>query len=168
MSATPVIRKAVRDDAPVIAEHNRTMAVETENKVLDEETVRRGVLAVFDGPDKAWYLLATIGNKIAGQLMITSEWSDWRNGWFWWIQSVYVRPEHRRSGVFQALYQHVRKLASEDSTVCGIRLYVESSNEAARRVYRRLGMVETDYRLLEEDWAECTPQAPSAESGSTD
>ena len=95
------------------------------------------------------YLVAEIGESIVGSLLITYEWSDWRNAWFWWIQSVYVPVEYRRSGVFSELYRHITELAKESSEVCGVRLYVEGENTPAQRTYRALGMNHTNYQVME-------------------
>ncbi|MDF1702208.1 MAG: GNAT family N-acetyltransferase, partial [Planctomycetota bacterium] len=100
-------------------------------------------------PAHGFYLVAERSGTTAGSLMITPEWSDWRGGFFWWIQSVYVAPDHRRTGVYRALYDQVQAYAQEADDVIGIRLYVERENEGAREVYRRLGMEETPYRLYE-------------------
>ena len=144
------VRDATRADVDTLARFNQCLAEETEDKTLDAETVRRGVEAVFDDPDRGFYLVAEREGRIAGSLMVTSEWSDWRNGAFWWIQSVYVRPEARRTGVYTALHRDVRRRAREKKEVCGLRLYVERGNESARETYERLGMTETSYRLYEE------------------
>lgn len=137
------------EEAGVIADFNHAMALETENKRLDRSTLLSGVRAVLENEDLGFYLVARIGEDVVGCLLITTEWSDWRNGLFWWIQSVYVAPESRGKGVFSALYSHVSHEARSRSDVCGLRLYVEKENERARRTYLRLGMTETDYRLLE-------------------
>lgn len=143
-------RPATIDDAPVIAAYNRAMARETEHKELDPDTLLAGVRAVFDQPGHGRYLVAQdAGGVVVGCLMITFEWSDWRNGRFWWIQSVYVHPEHRRRGVFRLLYQAVRELGEAEGGVCGYRLYVERDNHAAQQTYRTLGMTGTGYLLFE-------------------
>ncbi|PQJ34633.1 GNAT family N-acetyltransferase [Salinibacter sp. 10B] len=145
-----IIRRATREDADTIAHFNRQMAEETEGKSLDRETVRNGVQALFADPSRGFYLVAVRDERIVGSLMITTEWSDWRNGTFWWIQSVYVRPEARRSGVYRALHRAVRRQARDVEEVCGLRLYVERGNEAARETYEAMGMTETSYRMYEE------------------
>jgi ribosomal protein S18 acetylase RimI-like enzyme len=144
------IRRATADDADTIAHFNRQMAEETEGKSLDRETVQNGVQALFDDPSRGFYLVAVRDETIVGSLMITTEWSDWRNGTFWWIQSVYVQPEARRSGVYRALDRAVRRQARDADDVCGLRLYVERDNEAARETYEALGMTKTSYRMYEE------------------
>jgi GNAT superfamily N-acetyltransferase len=144
------IRPATADDADTIARFNRQMAEETEDKPLDPATVRRGVQTVFDDPDRGFYLVAERAGTVVGSLMVTTEWSDWRNGVFWWIQSVYVRPADRRTGVYTALHRAVRRRARDAADVCGLRLYVERGNERARGTYEALGMTETSYRMYEE------------------
>ena len=144
------IRSATPADAETIASFNEAMAVETEGKTLDPATVRAGVRGLFARPEFGFYVVAEDGGRIVGQLMITFEWSDWRNGVFWWIQSVYVRPEFRGRGVYRALHGHVRAMAKAAGSVCGFRLYVEKENAAAQETYRRLGMHETRYVLYEE------------------
>lgn len=144
------IRTATPDDAATIAGFNAAMAQETEGKPLDPDTVRAGVDRLIDDPSRGFYLVAEQAGTVVGSLMITTEWSDWRNGTFWWVQSVYIRPEARRQGVYSALYRAVKERAAAAGTVCGIRLYVERSNAVARQTYQALGMTETSYRLYEE------------------
>lgn len=149
-----VIRKATAKDAAVVAQFNRDLAWESEHLRLKRAVVARGVKAVLKDSSKGIYFLAVApsakGKKeVAGQLMITLEWSDWRNGMFWWIQSVYVRKEFRGQGVFRALYRHVLRLARRKENVCGLRLYVEKQNTAALHTYKKLGMKETYYRIFD-------------------
>lgn len=125
------------------------MAEETEGKSLDPDLIGAGVLAVLEDTAKGRYWVADIDDEPAGQLLITYEWSDWRNGMLWWIQSVYVPHRFRRQGVFSALYKHVESLATADGSVHGIRLYVERQNEKAQATYRNLGMVDPGYRVME-------------------
>ena len=146
----PTIRAAASADTETIASFNEAMATETEGKTLDPATIRAGVRGLFARPDLGFYVVAEDGGRIVGQLMITYEWSDWRNGVFWWIQSVYVRPEFRGKGIYRALHAHVRTMAKAAGVVCGFRLYVEKENAAAQETYRRLGMHETPYVLFEE------------------
>lgn len=150
MDTDLTVRRATPDDADTIAAFNRSMAAETEDKPLDPDTVQSGVHALFDDPSRGFYLVAEQGDSVVGSLMITTEWSDWRNGAFWWVQSVYVRPEARRQGVYAALYAHVKAQAADAGDVCGLRLYVERTNTGAQHAYRALGMTETSYRLYEE------------------
>jgi GNAT superfamily N-acetyltransferase len=130
------VRRAMIGDAPILAEYNRRMAWETEAKELDPKVLGPGVAKVFDDPAKGFYLVAEADVGIVGQLMITYEWSDWRNGWFWWIQSVYVVESHRRRGVFRALVDEVKRLAAVGGDVIGLRLYVETENVRAQATYR--------------------------------
>jgi len=146
------VREATRDDAAFIVQSNQAMALETENKTLEDNVIAPGVEKIFAEPDLGFYLIAeTEGIRIA-TLMITTEWSDWRNGLFWWIQSVYVDPEHRRSGAFRTLYESVRERAQQAKGICGLRLYVEKENLRAQATYHRMGMAETHYRLFEEEF----------------
>jgi ribosomal protein S18 acetylase RimI-like enzyme len=146
------IRDATETDIEVLAEFNIAMALETEQKVLDPEVIRSGVRALFEDPQLGFYTLVMVDDQVAGSLMITTEWSDWRNGLFWWIQSVYVKPEFRRTGAFSLLYQHTRTQAADRPDVCGLRLYVEKENLRAQQTYLKMGMVETVYRLYEEEF----------------
>ncbi len=137
-------------NAATIASFNQRMAVETENKTLADDVIRAGVETVLGDSSRGTYYLASDGARIVGQLMITLEWSDWRNGWFWWIQSVYVEPDARKHGVFRALYAHVKELATRQGDVCGIRLYVEKENTRAQSTYLSLDMDMTHYLLMED------------------
>jgi ribosomal protein S18 acetylase RimI-like enzyme len=148
---TPAIRLAAPADAPIIAEFNQRLAAETEDKTLAAELIQSGVLALMADAGRGRYFLAELNGQVVGQLMITYEWSDWRNGLFWWIQSVYVTPAARRNGVFSALYRHVAALARE-SGACGIRLYVESANSRAQQTYRAMGMTNTTYQVMEAEF----------------
>ena len=125
------------------------MAQETEGLALDADVVRPGVAAVLADDALGFYLVAEVDGQAAGQLMVTYEWSDWRNGLFWWIQSVYVRLEFRRRGVYSALHRHVAQAAREAGGVCGIRLYVEQDNTIAQQVYESLEMHRTRYQMYE-------------------
>src|SRR5262249_25077785 len=125
------IRRAGLADAPLIVEFNRLLAEESESKTLDPAVLGSGVTAGLADPRKGIYFLPEEDGAPAGQIMFTTEWSDWRNGWFWWIQSVYVCPEARRRGVFRALFDHVYQAAQADPEVIGLRLYVERENHTA-------------------------------------
>ena len=145
-----VIRVAEERDAETVARFNTAMALETESRELDRETALAGVKNLLKNPQHGFYLIAERAGETAGSLMITGEWSDWRNGIFWWIQSVYIRPEFRRQGIYSRLYAHVKELARERADVCGLRLYVEQKNVAAQRTYLALGMQEAHYRMFEQ------------------
>jgi GNAT superfamily N-acetyltransferase len=144
-----IVRQATLEDVEFLVSGNARMALETEARALDAHVLRAGVCAVFDDPARGFYLIAEIGGQPAGQMMITYEWSDWRNGAFWWIQSVYTLPESRGRGVFKALYAHVDSLAHQRADVCGLRLYVEAHNHRAQAAYLRCGMGEAIYRMFE-------------------
>jgi ribosomal protein S18 acetylase RimI-like enzyme len=145
------VRPATIEDAEFLVRGNAQLALESENLSLDLDRLRNGLHAMFEDPARGFYLIADAGGTRAGQMMITYEWSDWRNGMFWWIQSVYTVPEFRRRGVFRALYSQAQALAQQQDSVCGLRLYVDIHNERALAVYRRCGMQETAYRVLEVD-----------------
>ena len=144
-----LVRPAVSTDAEILEAFNAAMAEETEGKQLDQSVLHRGVAAMLEDSARGRYLVAEEEGKVLGALAITAEWSDWRNGWFWWIQSVYVVKEARRRGVYRTLHDAVVSRAREDDQVCGVRLYVENENAAARATYESLGMSETPYRLYE-------------------
>ena len=150
MSVT--IRPAALADAATIADYNAAMARETEHLELDPPRLLSGVRAVLADPSKGFYLVAEEAGRVVGQMMVTFEWSDWRNGVFWWIQSVYVHPEFRGQGVFQQIYRYVEDRAKSDGGVCGLRLYVEKENRNAQRTYERLGMAKTSYDVYEVDF----------------
>jgi GNAT superfamily N-acetyltransferase len=145
------IRNAALADLPVIADFNVRLARESEDLALDPARVEAGVRAVLTDPAKGVYYVAEAAGAVAGQLMITYEWSDWRNGHIWWIQSVYVKPEFRRAGLFRALFHHVRSLALGQKDVCNLRLYVHAENALACQSYERLDMTRTMYRVYELD-----------------
>lgn len=146
------IRKARSADAAVIGAFNRNLAWETEKLRLNSAIVGRGVRALLKDAGKGTYFVAEQSGAVVGQLLITYEWSDWRNSNFWWIQSVYVAAEFRSSGVFRALFSHVQKLARSRRGVCGLRLYVEKNNRRAQQAYDRLGMKPTHYKIYETSW----------------
>jgi GNAT superfamily N-acetyltransferase len=145
-----LIRQAGRRDAAVIARFNVLMARETESIDLDPATVELGVNALFDDASRGTYFVASLDDRVVGCLMVTHEWSDWRNGDMWWIQSVYVEQDHRGAGVFKALFEHVRDRARH-SGVRAIRLYVEEHNSRAKQVYAKLGMSLTAYDVMHVD-----------------
>jgi len=145
------IRRATPADESVLVAFNALLAWETELKTLQTEVVTAGVRAVFADTDRGFYTVASNdAGEVVGQMMVTYEWSDWRNGWFWWIQSVYVRQDARRQGVFRLLYRELERQAAAEPGVIGLRLYVERENAHARATYAALGMSETSYGLMEE------------------
>ena len=146
------IRRATLADAEAITEHCAAMAAETENLALDRERLRRGVEAVLRDPAKGFYTVAEADGVVVGQMMVTLEWSDWRNATFWWLQSVYVRPEYRRRNVYKRLYERVFEEAKSKRDICGLRLYVSQENASAQRVYDRLGMRKAHYEMYEVDF----------------
>lgn len=143
------IRSATSADSRVIADFNNRMAMETENETLDNNLIVPGVSALLDDATKGRYWVALAEDRIVGQIMVTYEWSDWRNGMLWWIQSVYVHEDFRRRGIFSALYRHVESLAAAEADVRGLRLYVEEENRGAQKTYEALGMSVTGYRVME-------------------
>lgn len=148
-SKTVRVRTANRSDLDTVVQFNTLMARETENRELNPATVRAGVAAVLRNPDLGFYLVAEVDGKVVGQLLITSEWSDWRNRFFWWIQSVYVAPDNRRRGVYRALHAQVRAEALGRGDVAGVRLYVERGNHIAQRTYRNQGMTHSNYDMYQ-------------------
>ncbi|TDJ34273.1 MAG: GNAT family N-acetyltransferase [Gammaproteobacteria bacterium] len=143
------IRDANPDDLEVICEFNACMAAETENRALDLECLHAGVLRVLNDPGRGRYFLAEVDGRVVAQTSVTFEWSDWRNGWFWWLQSVYVRLEVRGTGVFRTLLEHIESRARAAGDVRGIRLYVDSDNKEAARAYDRLGLPVSSYLMRE-------------------
>ncbi|MFN0277423.1 MAG: GNAT family N-acetyltransferase [Pyrinomonadaceae bacterium] len=145
------IRIATVGDIDSLVEFNKAMALETENKYLDSDVLRRGVEAVFSDEKKGFYVVAETQGKIVGGLMVTYEWSDWRAAWFWWIQSVYILPEARGQKIYSRLYDFVKSNATEEGNVCGFRLYVETENTGAQKVYEKVGMTASHYLMYEEN-----------------
>lgn len=144
------IRPARLEDTKHIVKFNMAMALETEQKELDRDILSAGVQAVFADRSRGFYIVAEADGEAIGSLLITPEWSDWRNGPYWWIQSVYILPEWRRKGVFHSLYTFVAEKAAENDNVRGLRLYVEKNNTIARTCYEALGMNESIYTLYEQ------------------
>jgi GNAT superfamily N-acetyltransferase len=144
------IRPACLADVPLLAQWAKAMALETEQKILADEDIHPGVRRAIEQEGLARYFIAELNGRPTGCLMLTHEWSDWRNGLWWWIQSVYVDPECRRQGVYRALYGHVQALAENDADVQGIRLYVEKENLSAQQTYLSLGMHDSHYRVFEQ------------------
>lgn len=147
------LRTSIKSDLNTIVSFNTAMAKETEGKSLADTAIRPGVLALLEDPSKGFYVLAEENSEIIGQLMVTKEWSDWRNGDFWWIQSVYVLPEFREKGVYRAMHEKIINMAETEDNVCGIRLYVDKDNSSAQEVYNKLGMEKSHYVMFEEDWS---------------
>lgn len=144
------IRHARENDLKLIAEFNIAMALETENKVLEPEVILKGVKNLFHNNQFGFYIVAESEGEVCGCMMTTTEWSDWRNGLFLWIQSVYVKPEFRRRGIYTRMYEFMKKHAFNDSSICGCRLYVEKDNFTAQETYKKSGMSKTDYLVFEE------------------
>jgi len=144
------IRPAEHLDADTIAGFNCAMARETENIELVPEIVLAGVRSVFENRSRGFYIIAEANSKVVASLMVTTEWSDWRNGLFWWIQSVFVEPGYRRRGIYRRMYAFTQKLASREPNVCGFRLYVEQDNVRAQGTYAALGMKQSPYIVFEE------------------
>ncbi len=143
------VRRGTPADTAVVAEFNRLLASESEGKTLDVEVLRRGVTAILNDPAKGLYFLAEENGKVVGQAAVTYEWSDWRNGWVWWLQSVYVDATARRRGVFRTLFEHICQAARDAGDVIGLRLYVERDNHHAQETYRQMGMQPMPFLLLE-------------------
>jgi GNAT superfamily N-acetyltransferase len=144
-----IVRKAVPEETQQITKFQLAMALETENIILDPETVRLGVQTVFSDSAKGNYFIVEEDGQVIASLLTTFEWSDWRNGTVLWIQSVYVLPEFRRKGTYKALYGHVRTVVENDNSLKGIRLYADKGNLTAQKVYEKLGMTADHYQLYE-------------------
>jgi ribosomal protein S18 acetylase RimI-like enzyme len=142
-------RPATTHDTAILAEFNVAMAQETEARQLDLSTVTAGVRGLLENPQAGFYLVAEEHGRVVGSLMVTFEWSDWRNKTFWWIQSVYVHPAQRRRGIFTCLFRAIQAMATSRRDVCGLRLYVEQHNHIAQATYKSLGMDETHYDMYE-------------------
>lgn len=147
------IRRGIEADVATIADFNCRLAMETESRRLDSATVTRGVRRGMDAGNEVQYWIAefvdSAGVRVIGQLMLTREWSDWRDGWLIWIQSVYVHQDHRGQGIFSTLFRKVADTIRSDPNNIGIRLYVEHDNEAAQAVYSKLGFVDPGYSVME-------------------
>ena len=156
------VRLATREDADTIASFSAAMALETEGRRLDPDRLHEGTIALLESPDRGFFMVAELGQlgtcQLLGQLMITYEWSDWRNGVFWWIQSVYVAPSWRHQSIFRRMHEAVMSSAKTSPNVCGVRLYVEESNSAAQAVYRRVGLTPSSYVIFETDFILAPPK----------
>ena len=144
------IREAHTDDLSILVENNLALAKETESLNLDKDVLRKGIEQALSG-EECHYFVAVISGKVVGQTMITYEWSDWRNGVIWWIQSVYVFPEYRKQGVFRTLFKHIENLARADPQVKALRLYVMQNNNTGQRTYYNLGMNDSGYIVFEKE-----------------
>ncbi|WP_192021501.1 GNAT family N-acetyltransferase [Shewanella sp. WPAGA9] len=145
-----IIRKGQASDLAALVDFNQAMALETENLTLDNERLTKGVSTMLNSPEKGFYLVAEVDGQIAGSLMVTLEWSDWRATNYCWIQSVYIRPKNRRQGIYAKLYQAVKSLAEEIGGAASFRLYVEHDNHIAQKTYQSLGMEQSHYLMYEE------------------
>jgi GNAT superfamily N-acetyltransferase len=143
------VRPALVNDASIIAEFNRRLAMETEALMLDPVVLAAGVQAILADQSRGLYFVAEQHREVVGQLMITYEWSDWRNGWIWWLQSVYVRADMRGHGVFRAIFDFARERAREQGDIVAIRLYVEKENRTAQTTYQSLGFHEMHFQLYQ-------------------
>ncbi len=150
MSGDVLIRTGEERDAAALTEFNIAMALETEGRVLTLEVVSNGVQTLLKNPEYGFYVIVEKSGEIAGSLMVTIEWSDWRDGEFWWVQSVYVRRDYRRRGIYRKLYEYIKAKAAKRENVCGFRLSVERDNAVAQQAYLKLGMSETCYKIFEE------------------
>ena len=144
------IRLATLNDDKKIAHFNQVMAQETEGKILSPDVVNAGVKSLLENPSQWFYVVAEVDDKVVGCLMITREWSDWRNGVFWWIQSVFVEKKYRRRGIYRSMYEFIKELANGKEDVCGFRLYVEQDNMVAQETYSTLGMTKLPYLMFEQ------------------
>jgi len=170
LSSMPVldhlnVRLARPEDAAAIASFSAAMALETEGRRLDLDRLNDGTIALLESPDRGFFMVAELeqadDRQLLGQLMITYEWSDWRNGAFWWIQSVYVDPAWRRQGVYRTMHDTIVAQAKGNPQVCGIRLYVEQDNRAAQTVYQRVGLAPSAYAVYEQDFVLVRHVSPS-------
>ena len=147
------VRSATESDLTTIAEFNRQLALETEAKQLDPAVLLAGVRRALASPTLCSYFIAEHEGNPVGQTMVTYELTDWRDGVFWWFQSVYVSVDFRRRGVFRELFAHIKSRAESQSDVRGLRLYVEGENSRAQRAYAALGLSSSGHHLLELDWS---------------
>jgi GNAT superfamily N-acetyltransferase len=154
MTTSPIliVRDAQPGDHDLIADYNARLALETEGKQLDPAVLARGVATALADPDRLRYWVAEVDGQAVGQAAVTREWSDWRDGWLWWLQSVYVHPDWRRRGIFRGLYAQIRVSALNRRDVIGLRLYVEQENARAQETYRAMGMVPGGYHVYEALW----------------
>jgi len=158
---TLIVRPAIATDLMMIVRFNAALALETEGRILDAERLRKGVEAVLADPEKGRYFIAEEHGRTVGQVMVTFEWSDWRNAHFWWLSSIYVAERSRGRGVFQEIFNHLNSLASSEPEVCGLRLYVARGNTQAAQAYRNVGMSDSGYLVLEIDRSSAVGIHPS-------
>ena len=162
------IRRATMSDVEIISAFNAALARETESRILDGHILKAGVESVLHDHHKGWYAVAVERldgdlSKIVGQILVTFEWSDWRNGYFWWLQSLYVDQRYRQQGVFRQLYDYVCEQAQTNpEKVCGFRLYVERENHSAHQAYSHIGFQETLYQMHEIDFSEMHRSSPTS------
>jgi GNAT superfamily N-acetyltransferase len=151
-----IVRAATPEDIDALVRFSAAMALETEGRRLDETRLRQGTQAVLDSPVRGFYTVAELTDRsprvVVGQLLVTFEWSDWRNATFWWIQSVYVDAAWRRRGVYRRMHEAILELAKKRGNVCGIRLYVEGENSVAKATYARVGLAASTYHVYEDDF----------------
>lgn len=143
-----IITKGQKEDIEIIAQFQVDMAMESEGTLLYKDTVTKGVSAAMNDENKGSYYVAKVDGRVVGSLMLTREWSDWNNGWYWWIQSVYVAPEYRRQGIYKSMYHAVCADAKKQN-VAQVRLYVDKTNTRGQKVYLSLGMLESHYLIYE-------------------
>lgn len=160
-----IVRPAQPNDIDALVRFSAAMALETEGRRLDEARLRQGTQAVLDSPARGFYVVAELTDRsprlVVGQLMVTFEWSDWRNATFWWIQSVYVDRAWRRCGVYRTMHESILEQARRRGDVCGIRLYVEDANALAKTVYEKVGLEDSSYRVLESDFVLSAKRIPA-------
>ncbi len=155
------IRHATPDDLEQIVTYNQGLAIETEGRTIDDATLRNGIEQALADRRRCLYFVAERGPEVVGQCMVTFEWTDWRNGWLWWFQSVYVHKNHRRQGIFRALYDHVEREARSNPDVRGLRLYVERDNHTAMKTYDEMGMTPSGHIVYEHDWSDSLTKSPT-------
>jgi GNAT superfamily N-acetyltransferase len=159
-----VVRLAANADVDSLVVFSSAMAQETEGRRLDQARLRDGTLALLAEPERGYFMVAEVSDRgrhrLVGQLMVTFEWSDWRNGVFWWIQSVYVDPAWRRQGIYRVMHGTMVAKAKADPKVCGIRLYVERDNQAAQTVYQRVGLTPSGYAVYQQDFVLAPRSSP--------
>jgi len=146
------VRQAQTEDLEFLVENNRQLALETESKELDRNFLRQGVQWALAHTDSCIYFVAEIEGKPVGQTMITFEWSDLRDGWIWWLQSVYVLPNYRNRGIFRMMFKHIKSSAHKGKNVRGLKLYIKGTNFSGISVYDKLGMISAGYMVYEEEW----------------